>query len=295
MDKKLIVNGQEISLLSLHRGDFISLTDMARSFEGDAGEYIRNWLRNGSTVEFLGVLEKVHNPDSNLVEFHQIKSELTRNTFIMSVKKWIELTGAVGIEARAGRYGGTYAHSDIAVQFATWLSPEFYVYLVKEFQRLKEEESRNANLAWDVSRIMSKANYHIHAEAVRQHLIPPRLQYSKMEGSYFASEADLLNLSLFGLTAKQWRLANPEKKGNMRDHATPEQLLVLSNLQSLNARLMKWGCDAEQRLQILNETAIEEMEILISYPTLRQLPEPKSVPQIPAGTKKPTKPARRKK
>jgi KilA-N domain len=260
--KKLIVQGHEISLSFQERGEYICLTDMARGIEGEPGEHIRNWLRNGATIEFLGVWEKVHNPDFNLVEFHQIKSEFTRNTFLMSVAKWLERTGAVGIESRAGRYGGTFAHSDIAIQFATWLSPEFYVYLIKEFQHLKAEQAARLESGWDLRRQLAKINFQIHTEAVREHLVPLIDWNTRREAIFQASEADLLNLALFGMTAREWQAANPDLRGNLRDHASAEQLLVLANLESLNARLLSWNLTRDQRLETLNETAREQMEVL---------------------------------
>lgn len=278
---KIIVQGKEISLLALEKGDYICLTDMARGLEGEPGDYIRNWLRTGATVEFLGVWERVHNPEFNLVEFHQIKSEMTRNTFLMSVGKWLERTGAMGIEARAGRYGGTYAHSDIAVQFATWLSPEFYVYLVKEFQRLKAEETQRLQGGWDLRRQLARVNFQIHTEAVRAHLVPMIDWNTRRESIYQASEADLLNLALFGMTAREWQSANPDLKGNLRDHASAEQLLVLANLESLNAKLLEWNLPKDQRLEILNQTAREQVELLTQNKSVRLLSG--KVKQLPAG------------
>lgn len=276
--KKLTVQGQELTLIHRRdREDYISLTDMARGFEGDAGEYIRNWLRNNSTIQYLGIWEKVHNPNFNLVEFHQIKAELIDNTFLMSAKKWIERTGAIGIEAKAGRYGGTYAHNEIALQFATWLSPEFHVYLVKEFKRLKEVEAeeQKATLEWTVKRTLSKVNYRIHTDAIKENLIPDRFyNRPKKEGIAYASEADLLNIALFGMTAKEWRLQNPDKKGNIRDFATGEQLLVLANLESHNAEFIKEGLSQDERLIRLNAIAIYQMEVLINVPALKKLTDP---------------------
>ena len=189
---------------------------------------------------------------------------------------WIEATGAIGLQSRAGRYGGTYAHREIALNFCYWLSPTFQVYLIKEFDRLKAAEAKELDTEWNVKRIMAKANYRIHTEAVRTYLIPPKLQYTKKEGVFFASEADLINMALFGKTAKQWRQENPELKGNMRDHATTEQLLVLSNLQSLNANLLEWDCDQMQRLELLNKTAIDQMSVLAGSKSLDPLkPEKK--------------------
>ena len=271
--RTIVVNGKEITLLPRpNQEDYISLTDIMKSFDDEFAIY--SWLRNRNTVEFIGVWEELHNPDFKGNEFVRFKSEVGLNTFNLTPKKWIEATDAIGMIVKSGRYGGgTFAHQDIAINFCYWLSPTFQLYLIKEFQRLKEEEAERQSLDWNVRRIMSKANYRIHTEAVREHLIPPRLQYTKMEGLYFANEADVLNMALFGMTAKEWRQQNPEAKGNIRDNATAEQLLVLSNLQSLNAKLMKWDCDQEQRLQILNEAAIEEMQILVSSTSLKQLPE----------------------
>ncbi len=237
--KTISVQGSEINLVLKEKGDYISLTDMTRKFEGDPRDHIRNWLRNGSTIEFLGVWEKVHNPDFNVVQFNHIKTGFTRNTFLMSVTKWIENTGAIGITAKPGRYGGTFAHSDIAVQFATWLSPEFYVYLVKEFQRLKQIEARERleSLYWNVKRLLTKINYTVHTDAIKEELIPPRLAQNKTSGMIYVGEADILNVALFGMPVREWRLQNPNAKGNIRDHASTEQLLVLANLEAINAEL----------------------------------------------------------
>lgn len=271
--QKIKVEGRIINIYDQDGTDFISLTDIARQINDRTDIVISNWLRNRNTVEYLGVWEKLHNPNFNSIEFDGIKSQTGLNSFFLSAKQWIESTGASGIQSKAGRYGGTFAHRDIAFEFCSFISPVFKLYLVKEFQRLKGEEAESQNLEWNVKRIMAKANYRILTEAVREHLIPPRLQYTKSEGLYFANEADLINMALFGMTAKEWRRQNPERKGNIRDDATNEQLLVLSNLQSLNAKLMKWGCDQEQRLQILNESAIEEMSVLVANSSLALLPE----------------------
>lgn len=270
--KTILVQGKEIGLFpGINKENYISLTDIMKSFDDEFAIY--SWMRNRNTVEFLGVWEKLHNTTFDIEGYEEIESQSGKNSFNLTPKKWIKATKAIGITAKSGRYGsGTFAHQDIAVNFCYWLSPTFQLYLIKEFQRLKEAEAETLNLEWSVKRLMSKANYRILTEAVREHLIPPRLQYTKSEGLYFANEADLINMALFGMNAKDWRRENPEKKGNMRDHATPEQLLVLSNLQSLNAKLMKWGCDQEQRLQILNESAIEEMSVLVSSSSLKALP-----------------------
>jgi hypothetical protein len=271
--KTLLVQGREIALILKEKGDYICLTDMARKFEGDPRDHIRNWLRNGSTIEFLGVWEKVHNPDFNVVQFHHIKTEFTRNTFLMSVAKWIENTSAIGITAKSGRYGGTFAHSDIAVQFATWLSPEFYVYLVKEFQRLKtlEVKEQKESLEWNVKRILSKINYTVHTDAIKEALIPPRLVQSKTNGLVYAGEADILNMALFGMTAKEWRHQNSDAKGNIRDEATTEQLLVLANLEAINAELIRQGLEQEERIIRLNEAAITQMRSILNSPSFSKL------------------------
>ncbi len=274
MKKKINVQGIEIKLDQTKEGEeYLSLTDMARKFNERTDVVIQRWMRNRNTIEFLAIWEQLNNPTFNPTHLDGIKSDLGLNSYVLSSKQWIKMTGAIGIQSRAGRYGGTYAHRDIAMEFGTWLSPVFKMYLIKEFQRLKEAEAQQNNLEWRIHRIMSKANYKIHTEAVRIHLIPPKVQNTKREGLYFASEADVLNVALFGMTANEWKRQNPNKKGNIRDYATTEQLLVLSNIQSLNAKLMKWDCDAEQRVQILNEAAIEEMNILLSSSSLNQIPD----------------------
>ena len=269
--KKIHIDGTEIRLVGQNNTqEYIAISDIAKNF-GEPRIVIANWLRARSTIKFLVTLERLNNTQFDLKNFDSLLYESADNSFTITPEKWVEKTVAIGIKNKTGRNGGTFAHQDLALGFCYWISPEFQLYLIREFQRLKEDEAERLSTDWNIKRIMSKANYRIHTEAVREHLIPPKLQYTKMEGFYFASEADVINLALFGLTAKQWRLQNPDKKGNMRDHATPEQLLVLSNLQSLNAKLMKWGCDEEQRLQILNESAIEEMNILLSGTSLKRL------------------------
>ncbi|MDF1863718.1 MAG: KilA-N domain-containing protein [Saprospiraceae bacterium] len=269
--KKIHIDGTEIRLVGQNNTqEYIAISDIAKNF-GEPRIVIANWLRARSTIKFLGTWERLNNTQFDLKNFESLLYESADNSFTITPEKWVEKTVAIGIKNKTGRNGGTFAHQDLALGFCYWISPEFQLYLIREFQRLKEDEAERLSTDWNIKRIMSKANYRIHTEAVREHLIPPKLQYTKMEVFYFASEADVINLALFGLTAKQWRLQNPDKKGNMRDHATPEQLLVLSNLQSLNAKLMKWGCDEEQRLQILNESAIEEMNILLSGTSLKRL------------------------
>ena len=271
--KKIEIQGKTITYITEKKGDYICLTDMVRGLEGDARDYIRNWMRTGSTLEFLGVWEKVHNPDFNVVEFHHIKTEFISNTFLMSTKKWLGRTGAIGLQAKAGRYGGTYAHSDIAIQFATWLSPEFYVYMIKEFQLLKQKEAEEAreSLDWNVKRIFSKVNYQILTDAIKTNLIPIKIKGTRKEGIAYASEADLMNVALFGYTAQEWRVANPGKKGNIRDAATVEQLLVLANLENLNADYIKDKMPQDERLERLNEAAIHQMHILSQSTALNKL------------------------
>ncbi|HFA50491.1 MAG TPA: KilA-N domain-containing protein [Bacteroidetes bacterium] len=273
--KTISVNGTDIRLFQTNEKEYISLTDIAKRFNDNPSFLIVNWLRNKDTLEFLSVWEKLYNADFNLIEFDKIKEEAGHNRFIISTGKWVETTKAIGLQTKAGRYGGTYAHKDIALGFCYWLSPPFQLYVIKEFQRLKEAEFDFKNIDWNVKRIMSKANHRILTEAVREYLVPIVDWNTKKEAIYQATEADLLNLALFGLTAREWQSANPERKGNIRDHASPEQLLVLSNMQSLNSKLLKWGCDREQRVQILNDTAREELNILLANPSLKNLPSKK--------------------
>ncbi len=270
--KTIEVQGTKITLLDHEDSDFISLTDIARNINERTDVVITNWMRNRNTVEFLGVWEQLYNPGFNPIGFDGIRIRTGLNNFFLTVKQWIGETNAVGIQAKTGRYGGTYAHKDIAFEFCSFVNPVFKLYLIKEFQRLKDDEAKLLDVEWDVKRIMAKASYPIHTEAVRQHLVPPKLLRTKMEGLYFANEADLLNLALFGMTAKDWKLQNPEAKGNLRDNATHEQLLVLSLLQGLNAKLLEWGSDAQQRLELLNKAAIDWMEIVVNSSSLKELP-----------------------
>lgn len=269
------VKGVEIRLIPKNEEQYISLTDIAKNF-GEPKTLIQNWMRTRNTVEFLGIWEEMNNENFNGIEFDALKSESGSNAFSLSPKKWIKSVNAIGIISKVGRYGsGTSAHMEIASEFGSWLSPAFKLLVFQELTRLKKEESAKFNLEWNVNRIISKANFHIHSEAVKKYLVPPRIKNTKAEGYVFANENDILNLALFGVTAKQWRIQNPTLKGNIRDHATTVQLIVLSNLQSLNAKLMEFGSDEEQRLDILNKTAIEQMEIFTSRATLKQLPASK--------------------
>jgi hypothetical protein len=273
---KITVEGIEIRLLTEKKSDYISLTDLTQNFDGGSG-LVEKWLRNRNTVEFLGMWEKIYNPAFDEEQFKEIANKAGLNSFMLSVKKWVELTGAVGIEAKAGRYnGGTFAHKDIALEFCTWLSPLFKLYVVREFDRLKNEEHEKLAIEWNVKRTLSKINYRIHTDAVKRHLIPPRIADGKLSGTIYASEADMLNIALFGVTAKQWQSINPTLKGNVRDFATAEQLLVLANLENLNAHLIKEGLPQEERLSKLNEVAIYQMELLSDSKvlgSLKQLPE----------------------
>ncbi len=272
------VQGTAIAVLSQTDTDYISLTDIARYKDSQRTDYlIFNWLRNRNTIEFLGIWEKLNNPNFNPIEFDGIKKQAGLNSFILTAKQWIERTGAIGITSQAGRYGGTYAHKDIAFEFASWVSVEFKLYLIKEFQRLKEDENRRLSLAWNLNRTLSKLNYRIHTDAIKEHLIPPEITAAQAAITY-ANEADVLNMALFGMTARQWRTDNAKREGNMRDYATVEQLLVLANIEGMNAELIHMGLPQSERLKRLNQIAIRQMQILTIPSALRQLkaPEDKS-------------------
>ena len=258
---KLVVKGAEISVQwNSERDDFISLTDIAKLKDSDNPRYIiQNWLRNRNTIEFLGVWESLYNPSFNRVEFDAFRSQAGLNSFVMTPQKWVESTRAIGIISKAGRYGGTYAHKEIAFEFASWISVEFKLYLVKEFERLKTEEMKQ--LGWDIKRNLAKINYRIHTDAIKENLIPPELS-AKQVSMVYASEADVLNMALFGMTAKQWRDSHPELKGNIRDYANDSQLVCLSNLENLNAVFINEGMSQAERLAKLNAIAISQMEIL---------------------------------
>lgn len=265
----ITVKGVEITVTSLNDEDYISLTDMVSGFEGGS-TLIESWLRNKDTLEFIAVWEKLNNQNFNSLEFEGIRSEAGVNRFVMSAKKWSVLTNGIGIVAKAGRYGGTYAHKDIAFEFGSWLSPEFKLYLIKEFQRLKDRENSIAKLDWQIKRTLTKINYQIHTDAIKTNLIPPQIT-KQQAGVIYANEADVLNKSLFGLTAREWREANPDKNGNMRDYATAEQLVVLANLESLNAVLIEKGFEQSDRLEALNQTAIGQMITLTKTPAIKRL------------------------
>ena len=260
------VDGTEIRIYNEDEKDFISMTDIAKRFNERTDQVILNWLRTRTTIEFLGAWEILYNPNFNPLNFEGIKNQTGAATFVLTVSDWVEKTSAMGIHAKQGRYGGTYAHRDIAYEFLSYLNPTFKLYVIKEFQRLKQEESKS--LDWQIKRTLSKVNYRIHTDAVKNHLIPLKIQDTKFEGLYYASEADLLNLAMFNMTAKEWREANPELKGNMRDYATAEQLLVLANMENLNAEFIKMSISKEDRLSKLNDVAIYQMQLLVGTQTL---------------------------
>lgn len=262
------VKGTRVAVVTFEDGDYISLTDMLRAKDGDF--FISDWLRNRNTVEYLGIWESIYNPAFNYGEFATIKSQAGLNSYKISVKEWVEKTGAIGLKATAGRYGGTYPHPDIAFEFGMWISPEFKIYLVKEFRRLKDEESNRLQLGWNLQRTLSKINYRIHTDAIKETLIPPSITKAQT-GHVYASEADLLNVALFGQTAKQWQDTHPDAQGNQRDNATLEQLVVLTNLESLNAVFIRQGLPAPERLQKLNEIAISQMRSLLADHHIKRL------------------------
>ena len=255
---KIKVQNTEVTVITYNDKDYISLTDMVRNMENGPA-LIEKWLRNKNTVEFLGIWEEMYNPDFNSPEFEGIKNEAGLNRFILSVKQWVEKTNSKGIIAKAGRYGGTYAHKDIAFEFATWVSPQFKLYLLKEFQRLKEEEQ--AQLGWSAKRELSKINYRIHTDAIRQNLIPVEVTPAQA-GVIYAEEADVLNVAMFGMTARMWREQNPGLKGNIRDYASINELICLSNMENLNAVFIDQGIPQGERLVRLNRIAIQQMRVL---------------------------------
>ena len=264
---KINVEGSEISIIAIDNRDYISLTDMVRNVENGVA-LIEKWLRNKNTIEFLGIWEEMYNANFNSTEFEGIKNEAGFNRFILSVKQWVNKTNSIGIIAKAGRYGGTYAHKDIAFEFASWVSPYFKLYLIKEFERLKEEEQKQ--LGWDIKRNLAKINYKIHTDAIKNKLVPEKLSKERINYIY-ASEADILNVALFGMTAKEWRENYPELKGNMRDYADISQLVCLSNLENLNAVFINEGMDATKRIEKLNAIAIEQMRILTESERIKKL------------------------
>lgn len=271
-NRVITVQGTQVSIAQHQEQDYISLTDMLRGKDGDF--FVSDWLRNRNTVEFLGIWEGIYNPNFNYGEFAAIKNQVGLNSYKLSAKEWVDKTGAIGIYAKAGRYGGTYAHKDIAFEFGMWISPEFKLYLIKEFQRLKDDETKRHSLEWNLQRTLAKVNYKIHTDAIKAQLIPAHITQEQASVTY-ASEADLLNVALFGLTAAQWRNRYPDELGNIRDLATLEQLVVLSNLESINSVLIYQHLSAPERLKQLNTIAISQMHSLVNMAELRQIGQQK--------------------
>jgi hypothetical protein len=268
-NSKLEVKGVEITFLQTQQEDYICITDIAKYKNPDApADIIKNWLRNQNTIELLGLWERLHNPDFKLVEFDQFRNEAGYNHFVLSPQKWITTTNAIGLQSKSGRYGGTFAHIDIALEFASWVSVEFKFYLIKEFQYLKSQQAKE--LDWNIKRRLTKINYRIHTDAIKENLIPVNLTPKQISFVY-ANEADVLNMALFGKTAKQWRDENPNKKGNVRDYANVAQLVCLANLENLNAVFIDEGLTQSERLKKLNQIAIGQMRILLQNDSIEML------------------------
>ena len=268
----ITAQGTEIAVLARSADDdYLSLSDIAKYKNADyPSEVIQNWMRNRSTVEFLGLWERIHNLDFNYLGFEVIDSEAGRNGFVLTPKRWIESVNAIGMTSKQGRYAVTYASKDIAFKFASWISPEFELYIIKDYQRLKSDEQQRQTLEWNLQRTLSKINYRIHTDAIKEQIIPKKITRAQAAMVY-ASEADMLNVALFGMTAAEWRSANPDKDGNIRDHATLEQLVVLSNVESINALLIRQGLPQNERLMQLNSTAITQMKSLVSASLTKRL------------------------
>jgi hypothetical protein len=268
---QLDVNGSSIHFYSTKSNDYLSLTDIARSKDSVRSDYIlQNWMRNRSTIEFIGLWELFYNPDFNSIEFDGIKNQSGSNSFSLTPKRWIETTSAIGIVSKSGRNGGTFAHIDIAFEFATWLSASFKFYLIREYQKLKDEENKRNQIEWSIHRVFAKINYRIHTDAIKTGIIPKLITKLQIQ-SVYSSEADLLNVALFGKTAREWRDNHPSQQGNIRDEATLEQLLVLANLESLNAEFIRMGFSQSERLTRLNQTAIYQMKALVDNPSIKAL------------------------
>jgi len=269
---KLSVQGKEISLINIGQEDYISLTDIANSKSGDsrAADIIKNWIRNRTTLEFLGTWEQLYNADFKVVEFDHFKMQAGLHSFVLSPGNWIEATQAKGIVVKAGKYGGTYAHKDIAFEFCSSINAVFKLFLIREFQRLKDEENKRLKLEWNLQRTISKINYRIHTDAIKENLVPPELSKYQVQFIY-ANEADMLNVAMFGMTAKEWRDRNPEKDGNIRYHATLEQLVVLSNLESINSVLIDQKLVQSERLVKLNRIAINQMKSLLGSVSMKKI------------------------
>ncbi|MBP7152058.1 MAG: KilA-N domain-containing protein [Paludibacteraceae bacterium] len=272
-EKKSAINvkGLAVSIISQHQEDYISITDIARYRDAERSDYIlQNWMRNRSTIEFIGLWEQLRNPDFNSIEFDGIKNMAGSNSFSLTPKRWIEATNAKGIVSKTGRYGGTYAHKDIAFEFASWISAEFKMYLIVEFQRLKEDENQRLSLAWNLNRTLAKINYRIHTDAIKENIIPPDITKEQQQIIY-ANEADVLNVAMFGKTAQQWRKENPDKEGNLRDYSSIEQLLVLANMESMNAEFIRMELPQSERLKKLNSMAILQLKSLTTNPNVKKL------------------------
>jgi len=267
----MIVKGKDVSMFTKEHIEYISLTDMAKSKDANRSDYIiQNWIRNRNSIEFIGLWEILHNSNFNSIEFDGFRNNAGLNSFSLTPQRWIEKTNAIGIISKSGRYGGTFAHQDIAFEFAAWISAEFKLYLLKEFQRLKEEEGKTKSLEWNLQRTLAKVNYKIHTNAVKEFLVPAKIT-KEQENYIYASEADLLNVALFGITAKEWRNQNNGIEGNVRDYSTLEQLVVLSNLESINSILIEQALPQNIRLKKLNEIAISQMKSLIESNIVKKL------------------------
>ncbi len=271
--KNIEVQGLIIRIEPINEKDYVSLTDIAKSVSDEKPAYtIQNWIRNNNTIRYLAKWEIVHNENVKVVHLHDLLEKFTNNRSAVSAQKWIDETGAIGLVQKSGRGGGTYAHSDIALNFMYWLSPEFQIYFIKEFQRLKTKEALGLGTQWTVRREISKANYPLVTQAVKTHLISQKVSKSQ-QGIVYANEADILNMAVFGMTAREWKIANPDAKGNIRDDKNTDvvDLLILSNLQVLDASLIEWGCDQEQRIEILTQKAREQREILTRSKAVKRL------------------------
>lgn len=271
--KKITTQGLQIYTFQQNEKDYISLTDIAKYKDPERTDYIiQNWMRNYATIEFLGIWKQINNPKFNPIEFDGFKNKAGSNSFSLTPKRWIESVGAIGIISKSGRYGGgTFAHKDIAFEFATWISPEFKLYLIKEFQRLKVEENERLLLGWDAKRALTKINYRIHTDSIKEHLILPQKLSTKEATAVYANEADVLNMALFGMTAQDWRNKNKNKEGNIRDYSDVYQLICLANLETLNSEFIKMGWSQKERLLKLNEIAITQMKSLLANDTIKKL------------------------
>ena len=270
---KIKIKNQDITINLSNKGDdYISLTDIAKYKNQDfPADVIKNWMRNKNTIEFLGIWERINNKNFKLVEFDQFKNEAGYNSFVLSPQRWIKITNSIGLKTSSGRYGGTFAHKDIAFEFASWISSEFRFYLIKEFQRLKVQENERLNLGWDVRRLLTKINYKIHTDSIKKNIVLPQRLSAKDAVITYANEADVLNMALFGITAKEWRDKNPKLDGNIRDYADVLQLVCLVNLENLNSEYIKSGLSQNERLTKLNEVAIYQMTSLLDNPSVKKL------------------------